>query len=1041
MKPYRSAVLDNDGRLRHTFIRDRVLDARRAREIRFSDPFDKIVAAVSGTESPAQMTTTLATDVVQAAVHWFKHNAWKALLFGLVGAGVGWLANVYIMAKVYDGYGVPPGAAVTGKGNFVWGSLIWMLASMIVSTVVGYRFSVGKERFWSDVRAFPSTMVSSVRNDGDQAVVHLLWGFAGSMIFVLLLAPSFSALVAVGIMVLLGSALRPLVTGLTLTIWRVVGKRLFPGRPVQPSIVSLVVTSMGTAMAFAAGYIVQSGSARFGVGAAAALAAFVITQSRKGSPAPTPPAPPSPSPVPPSAAPPPVPPSAAPPPAPPPLPSPTPPPLPQPSPVPPPWPPPPPAPPPPPPPPPPPFAAVLLLAVGSGLAALLWALTTAQPVAADDGGWVECGSSLQSWVGCGGSIEVFLRGLLGAGASGLGSFFGGLFGWGSGGGGDTPTKYADMTDSQKRQHLQDYLMTKYPGITPEQAAQAARQIVDGESTYGGDLSAVFDELKAQSAQALARIEAEVNLLTSPEFIAAFGDEYWKDLSSGRQADRLNATIEAMLDAPEGVLKGAWDAGGALWENKEELMAAGLEWVATATPEEIMTALAKAPGQMSEAMINDYKGKLTELYEASLAGDDAKVAKLIGTMAGEAEFELLMGAGMGKAIEGSGFLKRAGKGGAPGDLDLPSGRGRSRTGGDGPGGDGPGGDGPGGDGPGGGGPDGPSKRPDWLDEDPYARPGGPLTPDEIKARYQQLPEGSRIRLTPEEAAAWGGYEPDMLIRQRENSLLFGKGSDAADKPWVEMKRGNDDALARRTEGYYDGLEHHDYNLKPNHIKTKSLLAEELPYVPRDMDYAPGEVAAFRPDPLPKPGDVSPEVYQQLMDRVAEMDKLASGKLSRTTSGPVIDGYGKQVAGEAQLGADGRWQTRQEIPDASGRRPYDPGYQQTWSNWARTAGDNDTFAIGGGHELVPGRPGAAVSSNSYQQGQGVARPGWEISENERMTYAAGHGSVPGEGNTPIRYPKDPNFNQNVYDSTIEKANREGVLLIDADGYYVTRPGSYY
>ena len=45
MKPYRSAVLDNDGRLRHTFIRDRVLDARRAREIRFSDPFDKIVAA------------------------------------------------------------------------------------------------------------------------------------------------------------------------------------------------------------------------------------------------------------------------------------------------------------------------------------------------------------------------------------------------------------------------------------------------------------------------------------------------------------------------------------------------------------------------------------------------------------------------------------------------------------------------------------------------------------------------------------------------------------------------------------------------------------------------------------------------------------------------------------------------------------------------------------------------------------------------------------------------------------------------------------
>lgn len=66
---------------------------------------------------------------------------------------------------------------------------------------------------------------------------------------------------------------------------------------------------------------------------------------------------------------------------------------------------------------------------------------------------------------------------------------------------------------------------------------------------------------------------------------------------------------------------------------------------------------------------------------------------------------------------------------------------------------------------------------------------------------------------------------------------------------------------------------------------------------------------------------------------------------------------------------------------------------------------------------------------------------MTENERLTYAASDGSVGGEGNTPIRYPQSPDFNQAKYDDTMAKAANEGVLLIDADGYYVTRPGSHY
>lgn len=957
-----------DHRFTHAAVRDRLVDVKRARQLRNRQPFDDVVARVRGTEAPAQLTTSLATDVLAAAVEWFKKNAVKALLFGAAGAAIGWLINVYVMAKTYDGFYVPSGAATTGKGNAVWGSMIWLLGSTIVGTVVSYRLAVGSEQFWKEVRGFPSTMRAVVRDDGDRALVHGLWGFAGAMLFVLILAPSFSGLMAVGVLVLLGSTLRPLVTGITLAVWRAVGKRFFPERPVQPGVSSLVVASLGSAGALAMGFLIAEPSTRFAVGALAAGAAYLIT--KKAAADPPPPA---------AAPPPPTPPSPA-------------------------------------------STAMLLAVAGLGAATMVvYLVATAGPAAADDGGWAECGSSLQSWIGCGGSLQVWLQGMLGGTFSGLGGIFGSMFGGGAGSG-DGDQKFADMSDADKRRYLQDYLMNKYPGITPEQAAEAARQIVDGESAYGGDLSAVFDELEKQAEAGLDKLRAELAFLTSPEFIKAFGEEYWKDLSSGAQIDRIIKTMEAMSNAPEGLLKDAWAAGGALWENKEALMASGMEWLATASNEEILAAMANAPVKITDAVLNDYKGKLSELYEASLAGDDAKVADIIGTLAGEAQFEALLGAGMLKGMDAGGdFLSGMKKGGGP-DVDAPGGPKKP-------------GDGPDGDGT------GTPPRPDWLDEDIYNRPNGPLSPAEIKSRYEQLPPGERLRLTPEEAAKWGGYEEQMLITQRENSLLYGKGTDAKDKPWVELKQGNEDALRLREEGYYEDLERYDYNPKPNHIKSKSLLAEEMRYVPEGLDYKPGEVVAFKPDPMPRPDEVSPAVYKQLQDRSAEWDAMQAGQKPTSTSGPIIDRYGNQIVGEAQLQPDGRWISRMEVPDANGRRPYDPGYQQTWSDWSRTAGDNDTFAIGGGGDLVPGVRGTDVQTTAYYGPDGRPLEGWEMTEAERLTYAASGGNVPGEGNTPIRYPDDPNFDQKVYDSTIEKAEREGVLLIDADGYYVTRPGAYY
>jgi len=330
---------------------------------------------------------------------------------------------------------------------------------------------------------------------------------------------------------------------------------------------------------------------------------------------------------------------------------------------------------------------------------------------------------------------------------------------------------------------------------------------------------------------------------------------------------------------------------------------------------------------------------------------------------------------------------------------------------------------------------------YAEIDPYARP--PMSVSEIEVAFRNLPPGERLKLTPEEAAAWGGYEAQMLQEMRANSLQYGTGSAASDKPWVELKRGNEDALRRRQEGYYEGLEHLDYNLKPNHIKSKSLLAEELEYLPRGMDdVQAGEVVSYNPTRIPAEGEVSPEVRQRLLDRRAEWEKLQAGQQASAATGPVIDRFGRQVGGEAQLRPDGRWYTRQQVPDGAGRRPYDPGYQDTWSDWSRTAGDNDTFAMGAGGQLMPGVNSQTALDATYTLPDGTTRRGWDLTEHERLTYAASGGAVPGEGNTPFNWtPASPDFNRAVYDQTLQRAADEGVLLVDADGFFLTRPGTHY
>jgi hypothetical protein len=101
------------------------------------------------------------------------------LIAAAAGFGVGWILNVWIMGARFDGFRVPGGSTATGEGNFVRGTVFWFVVSALVSSLVAYRLTVGKERFWADVRELPTTVRSALTEDGDRTVVTCSSGSPG----------------------------------------------------------------------------------------------------------------------------------------------------------------------------------------------------------------------------------------------------------------------------------------------------------------------------------------------------------------------------------------------------------------------------------------------------------------------------------------------------------------------------------------------------------------------------------------------------------------------------------------------------------------------------------------------------------------------------------------------------------------------------------------------------------------------------------------------------------------------------------------------
>ncbi|MEA2646991.1 MAG: hypothetical protein QOE92_2074, partial [Chloroflexota bacterium] len=220
----------------------------------------------------------------RGTVEWAKTDLKIAIIFMVLGAAISWIANIVIVAVVYDGVGkVPPGAPAVGTTNSVTGSIFWAVAMAVLFGLLAYRMSVGGPKFWRDLRDFPASLAGLLRSDGDTALGHVLWGVAGSMIASAALSAAVSAVFAVGVLALLAGGLRPIVTGLLMLAWRKLIGAVVPDRKKPPTESTFSVVLLGVAAGLAAAYLITNPGLQVLAGVGAAALAFVLTRRQGGA--------------------------------------------------------------------------------------------------------------------------------------------------------------------------------------------------------------------------------------------------------------------------------------------------------------------------------------------------------------------------------------------------------------------------------------------------------------------------------------------------------------------------------------------------------------------------------------------------------------------------------------------------------------------------------------------------------------------------------------------------------------------------------------
>ena len=222
-------------------------------------------------------------QIARGVVARIRSNWKRTAIFAAMGFALSWIANAYVMGKKYDGYNSPSKTSpVTGKGSVVVGSIFWFLFTTVLFAIVGYRLKVGKERFWESVREFPQTLRGLVRDNPDKATVQALVGFASAIVVMLFVGPALTSLIAVGVLVFVASALRPLMTAIVSALWRQVLGKVLTTPPRQPGPDVIAVGSMGAVGAAVLSMAVDGRTARVFFAIVAVVAAIALAR-RQGS--------------------------------------------------------------------------------------------------------------------------------------------------------------------------------------------------------------------------------------------------------------------------------------------------------------------------------------------------------------------------------------------------------------------------------------------------------------------------------------------------------------------------------------------------------------------------------------------------------------------------------------------------------------------------------------------------------------------------------------------------------------------------------------
>ena len=206
---------------------------------------------------------------------------WRSLLLvGVVSWAVALGLNLALMAFRYGAH-VKHGAPVAARGNAASGAALWAALSILITSIVAYRVRVGRARFWTEVREFPILLRTAAVFDGKRAASHLLWGFAGTMLVVVLLAPALMATLAVGVAFFIAGPARAIVVTACMTVWRRIGRSVAVFRSTPPPSVAVVVSSGGTGLALVAGAFVGGPAVRFALALlAAVLASLLVRRAR-----------------------------------------------------------------------------------------------------------------------------------------------------------------------------------------------------------------------------------------------------------------------------------------------------------------------------------------------------------------------------------------------------------------------------------------------------------------------------------------------------------------------------------------------------------------------------------------------------------------------------------------------------------------------------------------------------------------------------------------------------------------------------------------